>query len=311
MAIDKPEKTEQEPKETKKRAPRGAKKADTASKDTNKRAPRQSTVRDSINDGMLNMAVRAAIEAGRIQNRNFRKEELSISSKAAGDFVTQVDKECETVILDILKKAFPDHKFLGEESGNSGANDSEYEWIIDPLDGTTNFIHGIDQFAVSIACRKGKNIILGVVYDPCRNQLFTAFRGKGAFLDGARIRVSKATILRNSLIGTGFPFRSDDDYGSYMNILKTMMESTCGLRRPGSAALDLCWLACGRYDGFFEKGIKPWDIAAGSLIAQEAGALVTDFEGNSAFLSRNEIVAATPGIFPALINNIQKNLKKD
>lgn len=275
------------------------------------RTPRPSTVSHSFNDGMLNVAIRAAIEAGKIQLRAFgNRKSLSISSKSSGDFVTEVDKACEEVIIETLSKAYPDHRFLGEENGSQGNEESEYEWIIDPLDGTTNFIHGIDQFAVSIACKKGKHLVHAVVYDTCRNQLFTATKGKGAFLDGQRIRASNATILRNSLIGTGFPFREDDDYESYMNLLKNMMESTCGLRRPGSAALDLCWVACGRYDGFFEKGIKPWDIAAGALIAKEAGALVTDFSGESDYLDKNEIAAAAPGIFPALINIIEKNLKK-
>lgn len=275
------------------------------------KTPRPSTVSHSFNDGMLNVAVRAAIEAGKIQARAFgNRKNLSISAKSSGDFVTEVDQACEQVIIETLSKAYPDHRFLGEENGTQGNKESEYEWIIDPLDGTTNFIHGIDQFAVSIACKKGKHLLHAVVYDPCRNQLFTATKGKGAFLDGARIRASNATILRNSLIGTGFPFREGDDYESYMNILKDMMESTCGLRRPGSAALDLCFVACGRYDGFFEKGIKPWDIAAGALIAKEAGALVTDFSGESGYLDKNEIVAAAPGIFPALLNVVERNLKK-
>ena len=268
------------------------------------KTPRPSTVSHSFNDGMLNVAVRAAIEAGKIQARAFgNRKNLSISAKSSGDFVTEVDQACEQVIIETLSKAYPNHRFLGEENGTQGNKESEYEWIIDPLDGTTNFIHGIDQFAVSIACKKGKHLLHAVVYDPCRNQLFTATKGKGAFLDGARIRASAATILRNSLIGTGFPFREGDDYESYKNILKDM-------RRPGSAALDLCFVACGRYDGFFEKGIKPWDIAAGALIAKEAGALVTDFSGESDYLDKNEIVAAAPGIFPALLNVVERNLIK-
>ncbi len=319
MATKSPDTSDKEsaPKRTSRKTSAGTASKRTSKKSTaeaapkKNRTPRPSTVTHSLNDGMLNVAVRAAIEAGKIQIRAFgNRRNLSIAAKSSGDFVTEVDKACEQIIIETLSKAYPDHRFLGEENGSQGIQESEYEWIIDPLDGTTNFIHGIDQFAVSIACKKGKHLMYAVVYDPCRNQLFTASKGKGAFLDGQRIRVSNATILRNSLIGTGFPFREGDDYAPYMNVLKDMMQSTCGLRRPGSAALDLCFLACGRYDGFFEKGIKPWDIAAGALIAQEAGALVTDFSGEGEYLSKNEIIAAAPGIFPALINIIERNLKK-
>ncbi len=273
-----------------------------------KRRPEPS--QPAYNDGMLNIAIKAAREAGKIQLRAFRnRPSLEISAKSSGDFVTQIDKQCEEIIVSILSKAFPEHQFLGEEFGSLGDPKCEYKWVIDPLDGTTNFIHGIDQFAVSIACLKGKQVLHAVVYDAPRNQLFTATRGKGAVLDRTRIRVTPASVLRNSLIGTGFPFREDDDYDSFAKVAREMMPKTAGIRRPGSAALDLCWVACGRYDGFWEKGIKIWDIAAGALIAQEAGALVTDFSGESNYLEKGEIIAASPRIFPQMLKIIQNNYK--
>lgn len=257
-------------------------------------------------DGMLNIAVKAAREAARIQLMAFKDtSRLSISRKSLGDYVTEVDKECERVITETLKTAFPTHAVIGEESGASGVKDAEYTWVIDPLDGTTNFIHGIDQFAVSIALLKNNVPLHGVVYDTCRNQLFTATKGHGAFLDARRIRVSNQSSLSDALLATGFPFREDDDYEAAMPILLQLMKNTCGIRRPGSAALDLCWTACGRFDGYWEKGIKIWDIAAGALIAREAGAIVTDYSGEGDFLTKGEIVAATPKVYVGMMEVIQ------
>lgn len=258
------------------------------------------------NEGMLNMAIKAAREAGKIQILAFRdRSQLQISNKAAGDYVTQVDKECEQVIVETLKTAYPSHAFLGEESGESGKEGAEFTWVIDPLDGTTNFIHGIPQFAVSIALLKDGLPLHAVVYHPIANELFTATKGKGAFLDSRRIRVSGCLTMQDALLATGFPFREGDDYDAYLKTMKAMMEKTCGLRRIGSAALDLCWTACGRFDGYWEKGIKIWDIAAGALIAREAGAFVTDFTGEGGYLKKGEIIAATPKVFPEMINIIQ------
>lgn len=263
------------------------------------------------NDGMLNTAIKAARKAGNIQLRAFQeRDSLEVQAKGAGDFVTAVDKECEEVIIDILSKAYPDHAFTAEESGTRGAEDAEYRWVIDPLDGTTNFIHGIPQFAVSICCLKNNKPIHAVVYDPCKNELFTATRGKGATLDSRRIRVTNLSVMKNALIGTGFPFRNGDDYTTYLNIMNDVMQSTSGLRRPGSAALDLCWVACGRYDAYWEAGLKPWDIAAGSLIALEAGAFVTDFKGDENFLENGSIVAGTPKVFTPLMAIIHKHVNK-
>ncbi|MCD8339550.1 MAG: inositol monophosphatase [Burkholderiales bacterium] len=282
-------------------------KEDTEEKSTDQKRVLPMATAPMYNDGMLNIAIKAAREAAKIQLRAFyRGAKIEISEKSSGDFVTDVDKASEAAIVQIISEAFPDHKFLGEETGSTGQDESEYLWIIDPIDGTKNFINGIDQFCVSIACQKGKHLLHAVVFNPVRNELFTATRGKGALLDGRRIRVSGASILRHSLIGTGFPFREDDDYSGYLKIMAEMMQKTAGLRRPGSAALDLCWLACGRYDGFWEKGIKIWDIAAGALIAQEAGALLTDFSGETDFLTKGEIIGATPRIFPQMLSIILK-----
>lgn len=258
------------------------------------------------NSGMLNIAIKAAREAARIHMMAFRdRTRLHITNKAAGDYVTEVDKECERVITETIKTAFPNHAILGEESGESGTVGAEYLWVVDPLDGTTNFIHGIDVFAVSIALLKDGVPQCGVVYDANRNQLFTAEKGKGAYLDERRIRVSSLTSIQDALVATGFPFREGDDYGAYMETMKKMMENTCGLRRCGSAALDLCWTACGRFDGYWEKGIKIWDIAAGALIAREAGAIVTDFSGEGDYLSKGEIVAATPKVYADMMKVIR------
>ncbi len=283
-----------------------AKKSPKSESKTVRNIPESAT--PTLNDGMLNIAIKAARRAGDIQMRAFYSgQALKISAKAAGDFVTQIDKESEEVIVSTLSEAFPDHGFLGEEFGDSGKPDAEYVWVIDPLDGTTNFIHHIPQFAVSIACLKDGKLIHAVVYDPCKNELFTATRGKGALLDNRRIRVSNTLNMQEALIGTGFPFREQDNYDAYMRVLRPLMEESAGLRRPGSAALDLCWTACGRYDAFWESGLKPWDLAAGSLIALEAGAFVTDFEGEDGYLQSGNIVAGTPKIFVPLLANIKKN----
>lgn len=258
------------------------------------------------NEGMLNMAIKAARDAGKIQVIAFRdRSNLQISNKSLGDYVTEVDKECERVIVETLKTAYPDHAFLGEETGESGKKDAEYTWVIDPLDGTTNFIHGIPQFAVSIALLKNGQPLHAVVYHAMVNELFTATKGKGAYLDSRRIRVSGCNSMQDALLATGFPFREGDNYDAYIKSMKVMMEKTCGLRRIGSAALDLCWTACGRFDGYWEKGIKIWDIAAGALIAREAGAFVTDFSGEGDYLQKGEIIAAAPKIFPEMVNVIQ------
>jgi len=252
---------------------------------------------------MLNTAVKAARTAGAIINRaSLDLERVQVNSKAPNDFVTEVDHAAEAAIIDTLLSAYPGHGILAEESGTArGARDSEYVWIIDPLDGTTNFIHGLPTYAVSIGLAFRGQVQQAVVYDPARNDLFFASKGRGAFLNDKRIRVSKRTRMADALIGTGFPFRKGDDLTHYLRILETVMKSCAGVRRPGAAALDLCYVAAGWYDAFFETGLSPWDVAAGSLIVTEAGGLVGNFTGESEFLHQREVVAGSPKIYGQLV----------
>lgn len=261
---------------------------------------------------MLNTAVKAARRAGTIINRaSLDLERVSVGRKGHNDFVTEVDQAAEQAIIDVLLSAYPGHAILGEESGEVGApqqEGNEFTWIIDPLDGTTNFIHGFPQYAVSIALRHNGTITQGVIYDPSRNELFTSTRGAGAFLNEKRIRVSKRTRLADALVGTGFPFRASDSapeaLDRYMRLFRLMTQRTAGLRRPGAAALDLAYVACGRYDGFWEAGLKPWDIAAGSLMVLEAGGLIGDWSGEQTHLDSGNVVAGTPKVFAQLISTL-------
>jgi len=207
-----------------------------------------------------------------------------------------------TSIVDVLHATYPDHAILAEEGTAKGANaDAEYLWIIDPLDGTTNFLHGFPQYCVSIALQHKGQITQGVIYDPVRNDLFTATRGRGAFLNDHRMRVSRRQHLRDCLIGTGFPFRDGSDVDTYIRMMRAMMMETVGLRRPGSAALDLAYVAAGYYDGFWEIGLNAWDVAAGSLLILEAGGLVGDLLGDNAYLYGGQVIAANPKIFAQII----------
>ena len=253
---------------------------------------------------MLNTAIKAARAAGAIINRaSLDLDRLQVSTKGPNDFVTEVDQAAETAIIDVLLGAYPGHGILAEESGSArGAPHSEYVWIIDPLDGTTNFIHGFPTYAVSIGLAFRNQVQQAVVYDPTRNDLFYASKGRGAFLNDRRLRVSKRTRLADCLVGTGFPFRSGDDFKRYMKMFETMMQSCAGLRRPGAAALDLCYVAAGWYDGFFEIGLKPWDMAAGSLMVTEAGGLVGNFTGEADYLFQGEVIAGAPRIYGQLVN---------
>ena len=252
---------------------------------------------------MLNIAIKAARAAGAIINRaSLDVDRLQVNTKAPNDFVTEVDHAAEAAVIDILLAAYPGHGILAEESGSTrGAPHSEYVWIIDPLDGTTNFIHGLPTYAVSIALAFRNQVQQAVVYDPARNDLFFASKGRGAFLNDKRLRVSKRTRLADGLIGTGFPFRKGDDFTRYMKMLETMMRSCAGIRRPGAAALDLCYVAAGWYDGFFETGLSPWDVAAGSLLVTEAGGLVGNFTGDADFLHQREVVAGAPKIYGQMV----------
>jgi myo-inositol-1(or 4)-monophosphatase len=256
---------------------------------------------------MLNIAVKAARKAGNIINRaSLDLELLQVTSKGRSDFVTEVDHAAEAAIIDTLKAAYPRHAILAEESGASDPQgEAEYVWIIDPLDGTTNFIHGFPQYAVSIALQHRGQLAQAVVYDPTRNELFTASRGRGAFLNDRRIRVSRRTQLREALIGTGFPFRQLDNLDAYLRIFKRVTEESAGIRRAGAAALDLAYVAAGRLDGFWEFGLSPWDMAAGALLIQEAGGFVADFDDTPNFLRTGNIVCGNPKVFAQLLKLVQ------
>jgi myo-inositol-1(or 4)-monophosphatase len=251
---------------------------------------------------LLNTAVKAARRAGSIINRaSLDRGGLQVRAKGKNDFVTQVDKAAEDAIIQILRQAYPDHAILAEESGLTETKKAEYRWIIDPLDGTTNFIHGFPQYCVSIAVQHRGATAHGVVYDPTRNELFTASKGAGAFVDDRRMRVTKCEQLKDALVGTGFPFKEVARLTAYMRQLRTVMTSSSGVRRAGAAALDLAYVACGRMDAFWEMGLSSWDMAAGALMIQEAGGLVGDLEGEEGFLDKGEIAAATPKVFPQLL----------
>ena len=250
---------------------------------------------------MLNIAVRAARKAGSIINRaSLGGGALNVRSKRANDFVTQVDGAAEEAVMEIVRKSYPEHGFIAEESGETKP-DAEYVWIIDPLDGTTNFIHGFPQYAVSIAVRHRGALAHAVVYDPTKNELFTASKGGGAFLNDRRIRVSKCQRLDEALVGTGFPFKELSRLDLYMKQLQVFMSKSSGVRRAGAAALDLAYVACGRLDAFWELGLSPWDMAAGALLITEAGGLVADPSGEQDFMQSGDICAATPKIFPLVL----------
>ena len=256
---------------------------------------------------MLNVAIKAARAAGAIINRAALDiESVRVSAKQTNDFVTEIDHAAETAIIEILLQAYPGHSILAEESGSEhGARHSDYQWIIDPLDGTTNFIHGFPIYCVSIALQVRGKLEQAVIYDPTRNDLFTATKGRGAFLNERRIRVSKRTRLNECLISTGFPFRPDDDFNKYLRLMGDVMQRTAGLRRPGAAALDLAYVAAGFSDGFFELGLQPWDMAAGALLVTEAGGLVGNFTGDANYLEHKECMAASPRIYAQLVPLLQ------
>ncbi len=252
---------------------------------------------------MLNIAIRAARAAGDVIIRQIDYvQDLPIIEKGRNDFVTKVDKHAEIAIIDILRKAYPDHAFLAEESGQQG--NSPYLWIIDPLDGTTNYLHGFPQYAVSIALQYRDKLVQAVVYDPLRQELFTASGGEGAMLNNKRIRVSKQKNLGGALLGTGFPFKQQQRLDEYLSSFKVLFPMTSGIRRAGAAALDLAYIACGRLDGFWELGLKPWDMAAGVLLIQEAGGFVSDLYGEDTYLQNGDIIAANPKIHHEILNII-------
>jgi len=251
---------------------------------------------------LLNTAIRAARRAGSVISRaSLDLDAVAVSEKRKNDFVTEVDRAAELAIIDIVRRAYPDHAIVAEESGPSGARDADFEWIIDPLDGTTNFIHGFPQYAVSIGVRHRGVLQHGCIFDPTKNELFTTSRGRGAFLNDRRVRVSKRTQLREALIGTGFPYRDGQNLDRYMTMFRSVTRGAAGLRRAGAAALDLAYVACGRLDGFWELGLSPWDMAAGALLVIEAGGLVSDLDSGERYLESGNIVCGTPKIFAPLL----------
>jgi len=255
----------------------------------------------------LNIAIRAARRAGDIIVRALnRGNDIQFKSKGLNDFTTEIDNQAESAIIDTILKAYPDHAILAEESGSHKGND--YEWIIDPLDGTTNFMHGHPQFCVSIALKHKGILKDAVIYDPLRQELFVASQGAGAFLNDRRIRVSHCDSLNTALVGTGFPFKSANYLEVFIDIFRTIFPQTSGMRRAGSAALDLAYIASGRLDGFWEIGLNPWDIAAGVLLVREAGGLVTDFAGKNGYFKTGNIIAANPRISREILKNIQPHL---
>jgi myo-inositol-1(or 4)-monophosphatase len=257
---------------------------------------------------ILNVATKAAREAGKIINRASQDVgSLKIQTKDYNDFVSEVDRAAEDAIISILKEAYPTHGFYGEETGKTNL-EAESIWIIDPLDGTTNFLHNFPCYCVSIALQEKGVLTQAVIYDPVHNDLFTATRGRGAFLNDKRIRVTNRSKLQDSLISTGFPFKDFSYLDTYLEIFKDMAKKTSGLRRPGSAALDLAYVAAGYTDGFFEINLSPWDIAAGALLVQEAGGIVGDFEGNQSWLRTGNIVAANPKVFGQMLQVIAPHL---
>ncbi len=262
---------------------------------------------------LVNIAVKAARKAGKIiVQKSYRVDQLRADRKGARDFVTEVDLLAEQAIVETIHEAYPNHAILTEEQLSSSGRD--VEWIIDPLDGTTNYMHGVPQYCVSIAARRKERLEHAIIYDPVHEDLYTANRGEGAQLNNRRIRVSEVRDFDYSLIGTGFPFRETDSSDFWIEVFRDLAHRTSGVRRPGAAALDLAYVACGRYDGFWESGLQPWDMAAGTLLIEEAGGIVTDFSGNPNVLAADQIIAGNACIYEKLFGIISekyKNFRRD
>ena len=258
-----------------------------------------------MNKNPIDIAKFAAKEAGKIILRSMGNiQKMQVENKIDFDFVTKIDKNSENKIIELIRSSFPDHSIMAEESGEHD-NVSRYTWVIDPLDGTNNYIHGFPFFSVSIALFDRDDIIMGVVYDPIRQELFHAEKGKGSFLNDCAIRVSDIKDPGRSLIGTGFPFKNKDYLGKYMKSFAEVFEHVSGVRRPGSAALDLSYVACGRLDGFWEAKLSPWDISAGILLVIEAGGVVTDFSGGTNYFDSEELLIGNPSIHEFLLNEVK------
>jgi myo-inositol-1(or 4)-monophosphatase len=258
---------------------------------------------------VLTIAKRAALSASRVLLRHFdHLDRLTVTTKQRSDFVSEADVQAEREIIQTLRKTYPSHSILAEESGEQSGRQDEYQWIIDPLDGTTNFLHGIPHFAVSIAFRHKNRLEAALVYDPIRQEMFIASRGESAQLNDRRIRVSNVIPMETALLGTGFPFRHPQHQPAYLSLFNTLMGKCLEIRRAGAASLDLAYVAAGRLDGFWEIGLKPWDMAGGALLVLEAGGLVGDFGGGNDFLQSGNIVAGNPKIFKALLQEMQPHL---
>ena len=254
---------------------------------------------------ILNIAIHAARQASRVLLRYIDQlDRLKVSEKTPNDFVTQVDQEAEAIIIEHIRKAYPNHAILAEESGSHKNDRAEYTWIIDPLDGTNNYIHGFSHFAISIAVMKKDQVELGVIYDPIRQEEFSATRGQGAYVNNHRMRVSKVTELKEALIGTGFPFRDKEKAASYFKTFRSVFTDCLDIRRTGSAALDLAYVAAGRLDGFWESDLKSWDIAAGALMIQEAGGKITDFTGGDQYFKTGNTLAGNFKIHELLLQKM-------
>lgn len=260
----------------------------------------------------LNVAVNTVKKAGElIIEMSKEKKDIIVSNKAVNDFVTNVDKASEDLIKEELSSAFPDYDILAEETGGM-VKGSKPKWIIDPIDGTLNFMRGIPIFAISLGLEIDNEIVVGIVFNVPMNEMFIAIKEKGAYLNGEKINVSKTSVIDRIVVGTGFPFRKEADFDSYMSLFQELAQHTSGLRRPGSASIDLCWMACARYDAFFEFGLHPWDVSAGALIIKEAGGIVTDAKGGDNFIYGGNILAANNQIvYDFMLNYIKKYYYKD
>ena len=257
----------------------------------------------------LNTAIKAARLAGRVISYNAEQlDRLTITVKGHADFVSEVDHKAEMEIINTIRETYPEHSIFAEESGRAAGDD--FEWIIDPLDGTTNFLHGIPQYAVSIAMREKGVLKVAVIYDPIKDELFTAVKGEGALLNDRRIRVSRTDNMSYSLLATGFPYKDTKNLDLWIDCFRALMPETSGVRRAGSAALDLAWIAAGRYDGFWEFGLNAWDIAAGVLLIQEAGGIVSEVDGGRDHLISGDIMAASPAIYRKMLRKLSPIMQK-
>ncbi len=264
-----------------------------------------------MTDDLLSTAVAAAQAGAEIISRYFRHAGLEVRAKAENDFVTQADKESEAAVVEVIRRRHPDHRILAEEGGGAGVGSGDYEWLIDPLDGTTNFLQGLPVYAVSIACRKGDELLAAVIEDPEGKNLFTATRGGGAFWNGQRMSVAKRESLKGAFLATGYPFRALSTLELYLGIFRDVFQYAKAIRRCGSAALDLAYTAAGVYDGFFEFRLSPWDIGAGILLVREAGGIVTDLDGGDDFFAGGNIVAGGPAVHRDLLAVVRRHASEE